>query len=46
MTNKYTLGLDFGTESARAILVDVATGETLATAVHAYADGVIDEALP
>jgi len=46
MTNKYTLGLDFGTESARAILVHVATGETLATAVHAYADGVIDETLP
>ena len=44
--SKYTLGLDFGTESARAVLVDVATGETAATAVHPYADGVIDEALP
>ena len=43
---KYALGLDFGTESARAVLVDVATGETVATAVHLYADGVIDEALP
>jgi len=42
----YTLGLDFGTESARAVLVDVTTGETVATAVHPYADGVIDEALP
>lgn len=43
---RYALGLDFGTESARAVLVDVATGETVATAVHPYADGVIDEALP
>ena len=43
---KYTLGLDFGTESARAVLVDVATGEIVATAIHLYGDGVIDEALP
>ncbi len=42
----YTLGLDFGTESARAVLVDVTTGQTVATAVHPYADGVIDERLP
>ncbi len=46
MGYRYTLGLDFGTESARAMLVDVATGATVATAVHPYADGVIDEALP
>ena len=44
--SKYTLGLDFGTESARTLLVDVATGETLSTAVESYPDGVIDEALP
>jgi L-ribulokinase len=43
---RYALGLDFGTESARAVLVDVATGEVVATAVHLYADGVIDEVLP
>jgi L-ribulokinase len=44
--SKYTLGLDFGTESARAILVEVETGQTLATAVAPYPAGVIDERLP
>jgi len=44
--NRYTIGLDFGTESARAVLVDVETGEVVVGAVHTYADGVIDKALP
>ncbi len=43
---KYSLGLDFGTESARAVLVDIDTGETVATAADEFADGVIDEGLP
>jgi L-ribulokinase len=41
-----TVGVDFGTESARAILVDVATGRELATAVHPYPSGVIDQRVP
>ena len=43
---KYAIGVDFGTESGRAVLVNVATGQEVATAVHNYANGVIDEKLP
>jgi L-ribulokinase len=44
--HKYSIGIDYGTESARAVLVDVADGNELATTVHRYANGVIDERLP
>jgi L-ribulokinase len=43
---RYALGLDYGTESARALLVDIADGREVATAVAEYPDGVIDERLP
>jgi L-ribulokinase len=43
---KYAIGVDFGTESGRAVLVEVATGREVATRVHTYAHGVIDERLP
>lgn len=42
----YTLGLDFGTESARSLLVDVQTGEVAGMESMAYPDGVIDSYLP
>lgn len=46
MSSHYSLGIDFGTESGRAVLVDVATGEEVASSVFEYPDGVIDEVLP
>lgn len=44
--SKYAIGVDFGTLSGRVVIVDVADGKELATAVHEYGDGVIDEYLP
>jgi len=43
---KYSIGVDFGTESGRAVLVEVGSGRELATAVYPYQHGVIDEQLP
>lgn len=42
----YTIGVDYGTQSGRAVLVDVATGREVATAVKPYTHGVMDEYLP
>jgi L-ribulokinase len=42
----YAIGVDFGTGSGRAILVDVADGRQLTTAVSEYSHGVIDDVLP
>ncbi len=43
---RYTIGVDFGTESARAVLVDVGSGRVTTTATAAYTHGVIDRNLP
>lgn len=43
---KYALGIDFGTLSARALLVEVETGREVASSVYEYPNGVIDEYLP
>ena len=44
--SRYTIGLDFGTLSGRAVLCDVQSGQVLATAVYEYPHGVMDTALP
>lgn len=43
---KYALGIDYGTESGRAVLVRLADGAELADHVTPYPHGVIDERLP
>ncbi|HZU56358.1 MAG TPA: ribulokinase [Actinocrinis sp.] len=44
--DRYVVGVDFGTLSGRALVVRVEDGAELGTAVHEYAHGVIEEALP
>lgn len=44
-TNTYAVGIDFGTLSARAVLLDLETGSIVAEALSEYAHGVIT-ALP
>lgn len=39
------VGLDYGTESARGVLLDPQTGQALAEKVHPYRHGVIDRQL-
>ncbi|MBQ9736327.1 MAG: ribulokinase [Clostridia bacterium] len=40
---KYSIGIDFGTLSGRALLVDVTTGKECATAVYDYPHGVMSD---
>jgi L-ribulokinase len=42
----YVVGVDFGTLTARAVVVGVADGAEVGTAVHTYRHGVIDRHLP
>ncbi len=46
MTKRYALGIDYGTESGRALLVDIETGDETATHVYEYKNGVMDQTLP
>ena len=46
MSDKYTIGVDFGTLSGRALLVRVSDGHEMADAVMDYPHGVIDKYLP
>lgn len=44
-TDRYVVGVDFGTLSGRALVVRVRDGEELGSAVHAYHHGVMDRTL-
>ncbi|MDQ0090203.1 L-ribulokinase [Paenibacillus anaericanus] len=46
MGTKYTIGVDYGTQSGRAVLVDLANGHEVADHVTPYPHHVIDERLP
>ncbi len=43
---KYSMGIDFGTLSGRAIIVDIETGSEMATSVCEYAHAIMSESLP
>jgi L-ribulokinase len=45
-TPAYAIGIDFGTESGRALLLDLETGREAAVSEVGYPSGVIDRALP
>jgi L-ribulokinase len=42
----YAIGVDFGTESGRTVLLDLSSGEERSSAVVPYPNGVIDRTLP
>jgi L-ribulokinase len=44
--SRYAIGVDFGTESGRAALVDLGSGDVLATNAVRYPSAVIDQKLP
>lgn len=46
MDKRYAIGMDFGTLSARAVLIDLDNGEEVQSSVYGYQDAVIDETLP
>ncbi|HEV8462662.1 MAG TPA: ribulokinase [Gaiellaceae bacterium] len=46
MSERYAIGIDFGTESGRAVLVSLEDGRELATTVYPYSNGVLDDRLP
>lgn len=46
MERRYAIGLDYGTLSVRALLLDIDSGEEAGTAVYEYPHGVISGKLP
>ena len=46
MRGTYLIGLDFGSESARGVLIDARTSQQVAFHVHPYRHGIMTAALP
>ena len=46
MIKTYLVGLDYGTESARGVLLAASSGAFVGEHVHAYRHGVMDRTLP
>lgn len=44
--DKFAIGIDYGTESGRVVVIRARDGDEVANAIIPYADGVIDEKLP
>ena len=45
-SDRYVVGIDFGTLSGRAVVVSTTDGTTVGTAAHDYRSGVIESELP
>ncbi len=43
---KFTIGVNFGNQTAQAVLVDVSNGKIIASSVYKYPHGVITDQLP
>lgn len=46
MDRRYTIGIDYGSLSARAVLMELDTGAVAASEVYEYPHGIMTEALP
>lgn len=46
MAETFIIGLDYGSESARGVLVDTRTGQQVASHTHAYRYGIMTQTLP
>ncbi len=44
--SKYAIGIDYGTLSVRALLVNIETGEEVAASIYEYPHGVMEEHIP